>query len=529
MFFTELWKNKIVDYNNLGDGVVGKSRTRNVSINTIIALVCQVFNLVINFITRTVFIYVLGAEYLGINGLFTNILTILSFAELGIGNAIVFNMYKPLATGDKEKIKTLMDLYKKAYIIIGLFVAIAGLCLTPFLKFFIKDIPDVPESILVLYILFLINTAASYFFVYKKNIIIADQKNYIVLIMTQIIIVARTILQILFLYLTRQFIIYLIIQIICTLVENIACSLISNRIYPYLREKAHPLEIGERNKIFYDVKALAMYKFGSVILNGTDNILISAMISVREVGLVSNYVLLTTSCNSILQRITDAFTSSVGNLNATESPGKQYEIFEKIFFITSWIYGYASVGLIVISQSFIKLWIGEDYLLETVVLLAIVAEFYVKGTHSAAYIYRVTLGFFVEGRWSNFIAAGINIVMSLLLGKWIGLEGIFIATSLSRILSVGIADPVLIFSKGFKRNVSEYYIKYLSYFFLFIVIGWGCICVTNKIEIEGWTGVIVDVVIVTIIFNLSMFLIFMRTKMFEDLYRTFFNVIKRKK
>lgn len=506
---------------------MGKSRTENVSINTVIAVVCQIVNLLLNFITRTIFIHILGAEYLGVNGLFTNVLTILSFAELGIGNAIVFSMYKPLAIGDKEKIGSLMGLYKKAYTIIGLFVAGAGVCVTPFLGMVIKTAPDIPENLSLLYLLFLANTAASYFFVYKKNIIIADQKNYIVLIITQVVTIARVVLQTVFLFLTHQYVIYLIIQIICTLAENIICSMIADRMYPYLKKKAAPLSKEESGIIFRNVKALALYKFGSVILNGTDNILISAMVGVREVGLVSNYVLLTTSCNAILQKITEAFTASVGNLNALEGEEKQYAVFKKLFFITAWIFGFASVGLATVSQPFIKAWIGEDYLLGMAVLLAIVAEFYVKGVHSVAYTYRSTLGFFIEGQWSALLAAAVNIILSIALCNYIGLAGIFIATPISRIVSIGIVDPVLIFRKGFKKSVLEYYVTYVGYLSLFTGIGFLCNYVINKINLAGWLGVIVDVVLVTLIFNFLVILIFCRTEMFKELTRMVAAMIKR--
>ena len=187
------------------------SRTKSVTINTTVSLVCQFFNLILNFITRTIFIKLLGAEYLGVNGLFTNILTILSFAELGIGNAIVFNLYKPLSVRDESKISSLMLLYRKAYTIIGIIVFVTGLLVTPFLNLVVKSKPDIQENIELLYLLFLTNTVVSYFFVYKKNIIIADQKNYITLIVSQVMLVIKMILQTLFLLLTCNYIIYLII------------------------------------------------------------------------------------------------------------------------------------------------------------------------------------------------------------------------------------------------------------------------------------------------------------------------------
>jgi O-antigen/teichoic acid export membrane protein len=480
-------------------------------------------------VTRTIFIKTLGAEYLGVNGLFTNVLTILSFAELGIGNAIIFNMYKPLATGDQKKIGSLMALYKKAYTIIGIFVAVAGICVVPFLGLIIKDAPDITENISILYILFLANTAVSYFFAYKKNIIIADQKNYIVLIVTQIVAVLRTIFQIVFLILTHQYIIYLLIQIVCTILENVICAVVANKMYPYLKNNTIPLAKEETGKIIKDIKALALYKFGSVILNGTDNILISAMIGVREVGLVSNYVLITTSCNSILNKVTDAFTSSVGNLNAISDSQKQYEVFKKIFFITVWIYGFASVGLLTVTQAFITAWVGKNYLLEEAVLIAIVAEFYVKGVHSVAYTYRSTLGYFVEGRWSALAAAAINLFFSIVLCRYIGLTGILIATPIARIFSIGIVDPVLIFKKGFQKNVFEYYLMYAGYLGVIIAIDLVCTFVLSQVHISGWVGVILDIIIVSVVFNTMMMLVFGRTKTFCELKQTFFSLIKKKK
>ena len=498
---------------------MGQSRTKNVSRNALVAVICQVANLLLNFIIRTVFIRELGAEYLGVNGLFTNVLTILSFAELGIVNAIVFSMYKPLATNNTEEIKSLMHLYKTAYNYIGILVAVVGLCVTPFLKYIIKEKPDIPENIAVLYVLFLANTV----------IIIADQKNHIVIGVSQIVILLKTIAQITFLIITHQFLIYLLLQILFTFADNLVCSVIADRMYPYLKEDAVPLEKEKTKKIYTNVKALALYKFGSVILNGTDNILISAMVGVREVGLVSNYLLLTTSCNSILTKITEVFTSSVGNLNATEGEEKQYSVFNKLFFLTSWIFGFASAGLLIVSQNFIKTWAGEDYLLSYAVLVAIVSEFYVKGVHSVSYTYRSTLGFFVEGKWSAILAAAINLILSVLLFLKFGLVGIFIATPIARILSIGIVDPVLIFHRGFKKNVAQYYIKYILYLFVYIATTIVCKMIVSHITLNGWIGVLLQILIVTVVFNGIVVLVFYRTAMFRELMAMFSNVFKRRK
>lgn len=504
------------------------SRTRNVSVNAGVGLACQVINLILSFVTRTVFIYTLGKEYLGVNGLFTNILSILSFAELGIGNAIVFSMYKPLAQHNTEKLASLMKLYQKAYHIIGAFIAIAGLCVVPFLGYIIHEKPDIPENISVLYILFLLQTVLSYFFAYKKSIITADQKNYIVLSISTGIHIVQTISQIILLYLTQNYILYLSVQLGFVLLENVAASLVADRLYPYLKEKAEPLPKEESQRIFKNVRSLAVYKFGSVILNGTDNILVSALVGVAPVGMVSNYVLLNTSCNTILHKILEAFTASVGNLNADSTREKKYDVFNKLFFITAWLYGFAAIGLLTVTQSFIPVWVGKEYLLDDLTAFAIVLEFYVKGVSFAAYTYRTTLGYFVQGKIAPLCAAVLNILLSVTLFYWVGLPGIFLATPIARLLTTGIIDPVLIFRKAFNRNPVIYYTKYFSYIILFFALYLVCSRCLSFVSVNGWLGIIMEILIVSIVFNGCMLLVFCRTRTFRDLWQSMLNILSRK-
>ncbi|MBQ4107955.1 MAG: sugar translocase [Clostridia bacterium] len=505
---------------------MARSRTKSVSINMIIAIICQVFNLLLNFIARTVFIKTLGADYLGVNGLFTNILTILSFAELGIGNAIVFSMYKPLAEKDVQKVASLMSLYKKAYTVIGVIVASVGLMVTPFLTFIIKDRPEIYESIYVLYLLFLVNTVSSYFFVYKKSLISADQKNYIVLLITEIVHFAQVVFQAIFLIATHNYIVYLIFQIAFTVIGNIIASIVANKMYPFLKQKAIPLDKKESKSIFSNVKALAVYKLGSVVLNGTDNILLSAMVGITEVGIASNYVLLNTSCNAILSKVTEAFTASVGNLNTYDDKKKQYSVFNKIMLITIWLYGFASVGLVAVSPSFITAWLGEEYLLDKITAFAIVLGFFVQGAHFAAYTYRTTLGYFKQGRLSPLIAAVLNFVLSILFCHWFGMAGIFIATPVSRFLTTGIIDPHLIYKHTFNKKPIIYHLKYFGYFVLIVAIGALCCFLVSLVNFGGWLKVIFDILIVTVVFNSIMLVVFFRTKMFRELFASAKNLLK---
>ena len=270
------------------------SRTSKSIRNTIVALCEQGVYNIMSFLCRTVFIYTLGKTYLGFSGLFSDILTLLSLAELGVGTAILYSMYKPAATGDHRRVAALLNLYKKVYNTIGILITIIGLCLTPFWGFLISDIPDMPE-IPIIYLLYLLNTTASYFFVYKKSILITDQKSYISSLIYISTTTAQNILQIVFLLLTHNFIVYLIIQVVCTMANNIAISIYVDRHYSYLKEyKNEQLDKESKVAIYNNVKAMFVSKLSSAVVTSTDNLLISKFVSTIVLGLYSNYTLFTT-------------------------------------------------------------------------------------------------------------------------------------------------------------------------------------------------------------------------------------------
>jgi O-antigen/teichoic acid export membrane protein len=492
-----------------------QTRTTNTFKNASFGFFSQILNIALSFISRTVFIYVLGVEYLGINGLFTNIFILLSFAELGIGNAIIYGMYKPLAIGDKEKLKSLMTLYKKAYKTIGLIVFISGLLVIPFMDYIIKDAPNITENVIFIYFLFLVNTSLSYLFVYKKSILAADQKNYVILFYQQLFKLGQTIAQILFLILTGEYLLFLIIEILTILLNNIYISIKTDKMYPFLKDgKSRKLYKHEKDSIFNNIKALFIYKFGSVILNGTDNILISAIIGITAVGLNSNYVLIITAFTTIIGQVMNGFTASVGNLNAIEKNEKKENIFNKIFFFTAWIIGFFSIGLYLFLNQFIVLWLGESYLFDNLIVFSIILHFYVNGLHSSAYTYRVTMGLFTKGKLAPFAAAIINIILSIWLGNKIGIAGIFFATSVARLITTGIVDPVLVFRIGFQKSPYKYFIKYFLFIGLFVTLYYLIKSFLSLMVFSGFLGFFLEVIIFSILFNLIMLGIFWRYNVF---------------
>ncbi len=497
---------------------MGESRTKNTIRNVKTGAVVQIINKLMAFVVRTVFIKILNSEYLGVNGLFTNVLTILSFAELGIGTAIIFNMYKPVAAHNTEKIKSLMQLYKKAYNTIGIVVFILGLCVIPFMRFIVKEAPNIKENLILIYVLFLFNTASSYFFTYKKSIISAHQRQSIINNFDSAFYLIKSILEIIFLFLTKNFIVYLVIEILSTLFENICLSIKADKMYPYLKDKKiKKLSKDESKNIFDNVKSLVIYKFGGVIMNGTDNILISALVNVSTVGYCSNYVLIINSIKSIIVSALNGVTASVGNLNAVGEPKQKEKVFYQITFANYIVYSFCSIAFIALLNPFISLWLGPNYVLEIAVSISLAISFFIEGLRNPGYTYRTTLGLFQKGRTTPYIGAITNIILSILLCKMFGVAGIFIATGIAQLVSYSWIDPYLIYKYEFKTPVSKYFKKYLYYIVVFIINSIITFEISNMISIQGIIGLIFKAIITCIICNTINLIAFCKTDEFKEL------------
>ena len=382
-------------------------------------------NIIINFISRTIFISLLGKEYLGINGLFSNILNVLCLAELGVGSAITYCLYEPLATKDISKIQALMNFYKKSYKVICSIIISAGIMLTPFIKFFIKDTPNI-NYLHLIFLLFVMNTAVSYLFSYKKTIISADQNQYIVSTYQYIAFILQNIIQILVLYITRNFILYLVVQIVVTIVQNILVSKKADKLYPFIAIKNDKkLDKKTLKVIRKNVIAMIFHKIGSIVVNSTDNILISKLIGIGTVGIYSNYSLIINAINSLLNQVFYSITASIGNLGSVESEERVYETFQRVLFLNFWMYYFSSICIITLINPFINLWVGEGFGLDKWVVIIIVLNFYLSGIRKTALTFRDALGLYWYDRYKPIIESIINLVISIILTKKFGVIGIF--------------------------------------------------------------------------------------------------------
>lgn len=443
-----------------------RSRVENSLKNSLFGVFSQATNILLGLVVRTFFIHFLSKEYLGINGLFTNILTMMSLAEMGIGSAIVFSMYKPIAENDYRQIAKLMNFYKRAYEIIGIVVAGVGLCIVPFLKYIIKDQPNI-DNLTIIYLLYLSNTVLSYFVAYKQSIFNADQRVRVIHSFRLVFYIVRSILQIIILIFLRNFVLYLLVQVICTFLENLAISLYADHKYSFLREyRMEKLTSEERKPIIKNIKALFIYKIGSTALDGTDNIIISAFDGIISVGLLSNYSLITNSVQMLLSQVTNSLTGSVGNFIAQEKEERYEELLDRITFLYFVLYGGSCVILMACLSTFVKIWAGESFVLSFWIVFIHCINMYIYGMMNAVWTFRSTMGLFVHGKWRPLISAVINIVVSIVLAQKIGLLGVILGTTITRITTNVWYDPYIVFKYGLKKKPVKYYLKWIGYLFV---------------------------------------------------------------
>ena len=471
---------------------------------------------VLGFVLRTVFIQRLDETLLGVNGLYTGVLTMLSLAELGIGTALNYSLYAPVANNDLEKIKSYMLFYKKAYLAIAGVVAGIGIILIPFLKFFIKDPGDYGmQELTIYYLIFLFNTVSTYFVAYKDSLVNAQQKNYIqtnVLTLTKL---ATTISQIIVLLVTANFLFYLLAAATVELIQKIYVNQYLNRLYPYLRDKnVKPLEKEETQAVKEKTKALVCHKVGDVARLQTDSLIISSFIQVSLVGMVDNYTMVINSISGFVNIIFNSVISSFGNLIATESQEKQYEMFSIYRFAANWVYGLSAVGFYVLLTPLVYLWLGEKWLLGNGIIALILIDFYFKGDRIVLSNFKTAAGVFEEDKYLALIQGVVNLVISIGLVQAIGLSGIYIGTIISGLIA-NVTKPFIIYRVCFGRGAGEYFwdtAKKLSVLAVTLAI----VLFASKFLLQQITMIsfVLTGVMIVLVYNVLFLICFGRTKEF---------------
>lgn len=483
-----------------------RSRSEYSVINILTGFGGYFLNTIMGYICRMVFVRCLSAEYLGVNGLFTNILSMLSLAELGIGGAIGFALYKPLAEDDRDKIATLMRFYGKAYRIIGCVVAVVGLLMMPFLNIIITEQPDIQENLYVIYLLYLFNTASTYFFSYRSALLTAAQRNYIVLGINYAVTIMQSIIQIPVLLMNHNYMAYLIVQTIGVFVNNVIVSWWAKKDYPYISKRnVKPLSHDEKRGLFINIKALTINKLSTILVNNTDNIVLTYFSGLVAVGVVSNYVILTNTLSSLTSQLFNSLTASVGNLNAIENDEKKYSFFRILNLSNFWIFGWGAIGIAFVSGDIVRLCFGEEYVLGISIPLVLAINFYIVGMQNAVYAYKNTMGLFRYGQYLLLLTAAINLVLDIVLGNTMGILGIYLATAIARIATNAWYEPYAVFRYGLKVSPFRYLRKYFEYIGVLVVTGGICYYLCSLCQFQVVINVIIKFIICSIVPNCIFF------------------------
>ena len=446
-------------------------RAKNSAHNAAMGFIYHFSGTLLSFVSRTIFISTLGKEYLGLNGIFSDVLSLLSMADLGFSTAMAYSFYKPLADKDEEKIASLIAFYKKIYNVIAMVVLGLGLLCIPFLKFIINTQEDIPY-LEVYYLFALSNVVLSYLFVYKTTLLTADQKDYKVVKIRNIMQWVRTILRIIVLLVWKNYIIYLAIGTATVLINNFAASSAAEKEYPYIKNIKGKIgeEFDIKKKIVENMKSVFIYKASGTLFNATDNVIISKIISTSAVGVYSNYLLLSSKLLLFIQIIFSSMTASIGNVIAKDSSKKRFEVFEALQSISFIFCGIIATLFCVMANDVIRIWLGDSFLLSKTVVIAITGNTYLSCVLLPLWTYRDASGLYLKTKYAMLFGAIENVVLSIVLGHFIGLAGIIFASAVSRITSYCWYEPKLLFKEYFEKDYKPYYFSILKHILLLTIV-----------------------------------------------------------
>ncbi len=446
------------------------AKVKNYMVQNIgIGIGMQILYLIVSFGIRTIFIQILGKEILGLDRFFTNIITLISFAELGIGEAIIFQIYSPLVKKQNQKVRDFLLFYRKIYRYIGSIIILLGVLLLPMIWNLSLVGVENNVKVAVIYLLYVANAGSSYFFVYRKALFFVTQKEYINVLFKQGSFCAQSLLQGIYLYQTHDLIGYLIIQLVCMLVFNWIQSYYAYKNYPeYLTGVPEKLKVSEINSIKKNMQGIVLYMAGGYLISGTESIFITTFLGLATAGVYANYSLIINAVVSILARAMRGLIGSIGQITAKENKEAAFELFKKIYRITILVYFLISLGLIVLLNPFVKIWLGQNYVLGQQVVFIIVLQFFITGLQYPSYLFRTALGLYKKGKWSPIILMVVYSLGSLLLIPKLGLVGSALSISIGRLMSTTWVDPFLAFRLYFKKNYFRFIIRHYTIIVCFI-------------------------------------------------------------
>lgn len=503
-------------------------RSKNALLNIISGWLGQFCLIIVNLLSRKFFLNYLGEVYLGLNGLLTNIITFLSMADLGIGTAITFSLYKPIANNDIDSLKSIMKFFKRVYWIVGIMIIAIGLILTPFLPMFIGEEGTI-DGLSKVFFFFLFNTAITYFFSYKSTLIIANQKGYLFNINHYIWQFVMYSLQIVVLICSKNYYYYLFVQLLTTVLENIIISHIAKRLYPFLREKdILPIAKEVKADIYKNSLSMILNKIGSTIVNSTDNVLISIFVNVTSVGRFNNYSTIVTAARDFLQKGITATISSVGNFSVNETNERKKEIFDLYYLISTWLFGWLVIGMYFLLPPFVEIFYGKQYILDSSIILCMCINSFMDGQVILFGVFISAMGLYWHLRYVGIIEAFINLVISICLGKEIGMLGIILGTFLSKICFSFWLQSKVVLNIGLHVGRMQYIKQLLKDSFVFLAIALVIYGISRVLSTEVVSYFVELLCFCLVIPNVVMYIVYRKSGSFQKIKNIFVKFIKER-
>lgn len=489
-----------------------------------IGLCARLLAMVLSIISARLFVKYLGMEIKGVSGVIANILSLLQLAEMGIGTAIIYALYQPIVEKNKEEIKSLMAFYKKAYNCIGLMIFVIGCVVSLFLKFFVGDTTYSWKYVYLIYFIQLIASVSTYLVgAYRRNLLYADQKQYITAIIDSVTNTIFTIMRMFVIVYMQSYIVYLVLQLIQTLVSNLIAYGATNKYFPYLREKnVKPYD--KMPELVENVKNVIIGKIGGVVYNSTDNIIISKFVGVVAVGYMTNYYTVKSMIKTIVTSVTEPVRPMIGNyIREYKEVDKSYQLFLSYTFIRYFIANIVTVGVLVMFNPFIDLWMGEGYTLSMLIPAFIAIDMFIDIVHGPTWEFINVLGLFKNDRNMSYGGAVINIVTSIILVIFMGTPGVLLGTVIAQCY-YWIARARIVFKQYFKDGVEIYIKRIIAY--IFVTAFDTAIMLFLRYKLMPVTNVLMFVLLCVISITLSSFSVWLIWGRTEDFW-LMSNMIKK--
>ncbi len=491
-------------------------RTKNAVRNTLFGIINKLITLIVPFAVRTVFIRKLGLEYLGLNSLFTSVLSVLSIAELGIGTAIVFDMYSAISSNDSQTLSSLFNFYKKIYRIIGAAVATIGVLISPVIPYLIKA--DVPSGINLYYIyaIHLLNTLSGYFlFSYRASIIVAHQRNDVISNVATVCSLITSIIQIILLLIGKNYYYYISITVFISVIYNFIIYISSKKLFPDIKPVGE-ITAEQKKKIKKRVKALFLYRIGGLVLVSADSIVISAFIGLKELAKYNNYFYVIQTLFGFLAVYYSGLTAGIGNSISSETVEKNKADYDKLSFIQKWLICWFSACLLCLYQPFIKLWLGESMLYPFGVVICFTLYFYFWKMMEITNVYKDAAGLWQYDQYRQIVAPAVNLTLNIILVKKIGVYGVILSTVFAIVVIILPWSTYTLFKQYFKYGFKKYMLQYFVDFIIAVLICALSFYITRQIKSDSIFAFVAKVVCCIIVPNLLLFAFYFRSKGFKE-------------